>query len=230
MLTAEELAHHLGVDENTVYRWSRGGRIPALKVGRWWRFRVGEVEAALTQGPSASHDLVDPLGGALRRGDHVVAYDLEPGLAGRLARAFVAAGTRRGAIVARVDWDASKTRRPHVPPHDDPADATRLVTLDAASIPVARAEAALREWASAARKRFGGAREIWIHGSPPPPSVDVRIARLEAVLMQLAPLEGWIVLCLYERRALPERGRLAALHAGELAVASDEVRVLVPRH
>lgn len=223
LLTSEELARHLGVDENTVYRWSRAGRVPALKVGRWWRFRLGEVEAALAREPRHWHDLSRPLSAALERGDHLVAYDLEPGLARRLERAFVAAGLERGAIVARVGWgpDGGRRARSH--------ESDRVVALDASSVPVGRAEAALREWSRSLRKRFGGKRDIWIYGSPLPPSRDPRIARLEATLMKLASREGWVVLCLYDRAALPERARLADVHTGELAATSDEVKVLVAR-
>lgn len=218
LLTSEELARHLGVDENTVYRWSRAGRIPALKVGRWWRFRLGDVEAALAGGAVRPHDLAGPLSAALERGDHVVAYDLEPGLAARLERAFVAAGLDRGAIVVRVAWGAEARR----------GGSDRVVTLDGSSVPLGRAEAALREWARGLRKRLGR-RDIWIHGSPPPPSLDARIARLEAALMKLAPREGWVVLCLYDRGALPDRARLAVAHTGELAASANEVKVLVAR-
>ncbi len=220
LLTSEELARHLGVDENTVYRWSRAGRIPALKVGRWWRFRVGEVEAALARTPRDRQDLSRPLSAALERGDHLVAYDLEPGLTARLERAFVAAGLERGAIVVRVGWGPDVARRGGSGP---------VVALDGSSVPVGRAEAALRDWSSGLRERFGGERDIWIYGSPPPPSLDARIARLEAALMKLAPREGWVVLCLYDRAALPDRARLADVHTGELAAASDEVKVLVAR-
>lgn len=228
LLSAEELARHLGVEENTVYRWSRAGRIPALKVGRWWRFRAADVEHALARGSHPSRDLSGPLGAALERGDHVIAYDLEPGLAGRLTRAFVAAGLERGATVARVTWDADGTD-PARPSGAAPGQARRLVALDARSVPVERAERALLQWARALSKRSGGATGLWMYGSPPPPSVDPRIARLEAVLMKLAPREGWIVLCLHGRAALPDRARLADAHTGELAATADEVRVLVAR-
>lgn len=248
LLTSEELARHLGVDENTVYRWSRAGRVPALKVGRWWRFRLGEVEAALAREPRHWHDLSRPLSAALERGDHLVAYDLEPGLARRLERAFVAAGLERGAIVVRVGWGPDGGRRarsraevaPDGPgsgalpvspstPRAVSGETDRVVAFDASSVPVGRAEAALREWSSSLRKRFGGKRDIWIYGSPLPPSRDSRIARLEATLMKLAPREGWVVLCLYGRAALPERARLADVHTGELAATPDEVKVLVAR-
>ncbi len=229
LLTAKDLARHLGVDENTVYRWSRVGRIPALKVGRWWRFRVEEVEGALAREPREWHDLSGPLGAALERGDHVVAYDIRPGLARRLEQAFVTAGLRRGAIIAPVVRGTDDAHRTRALARAVSGDDGRVVALDASSVPVGRAEWALQEWASRVRRRSGGKRDIWIYGSPPPPSVDPRISRLEAALMKLAPGEGWTVLCLYDRSALADRARLADVHTGEVAASSDEVRVLVAR-
>lgn len=223
LLSADELAGRLGVDTNTLYRWSRGGRIPALKVGRWWRFRLEDVERALASASSSGwRALVEPLAEALRPGDHLVSYDIDPGLVAHVERAFVAAGARRGATLVRVTWDgaARRGKRP---------DSGREVVVDAASVPLERAERALRAWARrlGPRGRDGG---LWIYGHPPrPPSEDGRVARLEAALGTLASVEKWVVLCLYPRSALRERARLAVLHAGELAVAPDGAHVLLRR-
>jgi excisionase family DNA binding protein len=45
-----ELAEHLGVGRNTIRRHVEAGRIPFIRVGRQYRFRVSEVVAAYRDG------------------------------------------------------------------------------------------------------------------------------------------------------------------------------------
>jgi excisionase family DNA binding protein len=61
LLTAAAVGRLLGVDASTVYRMAGDGRLPALRVGRQWRFAAEQVRAALAAGlPSrAGEDLVD---------------------------------------------------------------------------------------------------------------------------------------------------------------------------
>ena len=42
LLSAEEVAEYFGVKATTVYRWCKDGRIPCLKIGKYWR--VGREE------------------------------------------------------------------------------------------------------------------------------------------------------------------------------------------
>jgi len=50
LMTAEDLAEHLVVPIATLYAWrSRGQGPPAIKVGRWLRYRRSDVEAWLTK-------------------------------------------------------------------------------------------------------------------------------------------------------------------------------------
>lgn len=44
-LTTEEVLEHLQVNLRTVYRLIKSGRIPAVRVGRQWRFRKRDIEA-----------------------------------------------------------------------------------------------------------------------------------------------------------------------------------------
>ena len=37
MLTPEEVAEYLKVPLDTVWRWCRNARIPAVKIGKYWR-------------------------------------------------------------------------------------------------------------------------------------------------------------------------------------------------
>ena len=43
-VTAEDVAKHLGVVKDTIYRWRECRRLPAHKVGRLWKFQISEVD------------------------------------------------------------------------------------------------------------------------------------------------------------------------------------------
>jgi excisionase family DNA binding protein len=47
LLTALEVQHLLHVDRSTVYRMAEDGRLPAIRVGRSWRFPADRIEALL---------------------------------------------------------------------------------------------------------------------------------------------------------------------------------------
>ena len=49
MLTAKDLQDLLHIDRSTVYRMAEDGRLPALKVGRQWRFYPGQIDTWLGQ-------------------------------------------------------------------------------------------------------------------------------------------------------------------------------------
>jgi excisionase family DNA binding protein len=48
LLTAAEVAKAFRVSRQTVIRWATDGVIPAIRVGRDWRFRRSDVEQLLT--------------------------------------------------------------------------------------------------------------------------------------------------------------------------------------
>ncbi len=50
LLSAAAVGRLLGVDPSTVYRMAADGRLPALRVGRQWRFATEQVRAALAAG------------------------------------------------------------------------------------------------------------------------------------------------------------------------------------
>ena len=54
-LSADEIAQHLGVGKNTVYRWITDRGMPAHRVGRLWKFQRNEVDAWI-RGGHASED------------------------------------------------------------------------------------------------------------------------------------------------------------------------------
>src|SRR5207244_887217 len=57
-LTTEEVLEYLQVNLRTVYRLIKAGKIPAVRVGRQWRFRKRDIDAWL--------DSQRPRGGAAR--------------------------------------------------------------------------------------------------------------------------------------------------------------------
>ena len=54
LLTARQVQTMFGVDRSTVYRMAEDGRLPALKIGRQWRFRPEEIERLLAATPGAA--------------------------------------------------------------------------------------------------------------------------------------------------------------------------------
>lgn len=40
----EEMAEHLGVSKDTIYRWISKKHMPAHKIGRLWKFKISEVD------------------------------------------------------------------------------------------------------------------------------------------------------------------------------------------
>ena len=47
-VTAHEVAEHLGVAKDTVYRWRERKGLPAHKIGRLWKFQLSEVDDWVT--------------------------------------------------------------------------------------------------------------------------------------------------------------------------------------
>jgi excisionase family DNA binding protein len=54
MLTAKEMQELLQVDRSTIYRMAEAGRLPAIKVGKQWRFPADQVNGWLQTGSAAS--------------------------------------------------------------------------------------------------------------------------------------------------------------------------------
>lgn len=44
-LSVEQIARHLGVNPDTIYKWIIRKKMPAHKVGRLWKFKASEVDA-----------------------------------------------------------------------------------------------------------------------------------------------------------------------------------------
>lgn len=60
-LSVKEIATHLGISKETVYRWLErnegASKIPAHKVGRLWKFKMNEVDAWVRNGGSREMDI-----------------------------------------------------------------------------------------------------------------------------------------------------------------------------
>jgi excisionase family DNA binding protein len=61
-LTTEEVLEYLQVNLRTVYRLIKAGKIPAVRVGRQWRFRKRDIDAWLDsqRGPRAARTVAAP--------------------------------------------------------------------------------------------------------------------------------------------------------------------------
>ena len=54
-LSVEEIAGHLGVNPETIYKWIERKKLPAHKVGRLWKFKVSQVDEWVQEGKTAEH-------------------------------------------------------------------------------------------------------------------------------------------------------------------------------
>lgn len=54
----DDVARHLGVSHDTVYRWIDGKGLPAHKLGRLWKFKLSEVDDWVRAG--GTRDVADP--------------------------------------------------------------------------------------------------------------------------------------------------------------------------
>jgi len=50
-LTAKQVAKYLQVKPLTVYQWARTNKIPAVKIGRIWRFKKNTIDNFLEKKP-----------------------------------------------------------------------------------------------------------------------------------------------------------------------------------
>lgn len=55
-LSVEEIAAHLGISKETIYRWVEREKIPGHKVGRLWKFKASEVDQWVINGGAAKLD------------------------------------------------------------------------------------------------------------------------------------------------------------------------------
>ncbi|MBS1963091.1 MAG: helix-turn-helix domain-containing protein [Bdellovibrionales bacterium] len=51
--SVEEIARHLGVSKETIYRWIERRTIPAHRMGKLWKFKPSEVDTWVQSGGAA---------------------------------------------------------------------------------------------------------------------------------------------------------------------------------
>lgn len=53
-LSVEEIAAHLGVSKESIYRWLEKKKIPAHRIGKLWKFQASEVDKWVKQGEATT--------------------------------------------------------------------------------------------------------------------------------------------------------------------------------
>ncbi|MBN2531854.1 MAG: helix-turn-helix domain-containing protein [Spirochaetales bacterium] len=53
-LSVEEIAEHLGIKKDTVYKWLAEKEMPAHKVGRLWKFKISEIDEWVETGKAGN--------------------------------------------------------------------------------------------------------------------------------------------------------------------------------
>ncbi|MFQ5514680.1 MAG: helix-turn-helix domain-containing protein [Myxococcota bacterium] len=56
----DDVAAHLGVGKDSIYRWVESRGLPARKVGRLLRFKLSEVDAWVEAGSGEGHGPAEP--------------------------------------------------------------------------------------------------------------------------------------------------------------------------
>src|SRR5947199_4384985 len=89
-LTTEEVLEYLQVNLRTVYRLIKAGKIPAVRVGRQWRFRKRDIDAWLsTSRPGSKGGPVEK--GALTDRPRILVVDDEQAVRDLLAKTLTMA-------------------------------------------------------------------------------------------------------------------------------------------
>jgi excisionase family DNA binding protein len=56
-VSVDELAKHLGVTKDSVYRWIERRGLPAQKIGKLWKFKISEADQWVRTGAGERNDL-----------------------------------------------------------------------------------------------------------------------------------------------------------------------------
>src|SRR3977135_196085 len=92
-LTTEEVLEYLQINLRTVYRLIKAGKIPAVRVGRQWRFRKRDIDVWLdTQGPRGDRQAAAPPAAPVRNaGQRVLVVDDEASIRDLLSKTLALA-------------------------------------------------------------------------------------------------------------------------------------------
>src|ERR671929_2211174 len=100
LLAAAGVASMIGVEETTVYRWCKEGKLPCLKIGDHWRIRRGVLEDFLKES-ERPRTLVGQLDSFLRVPDSVLVIAQNIDILHRLDAAFFRVGEARGGLLVK---------------------------------------------------------------------------------------------------------------------------------
>jgi len=57
LLNVKQVAQYLQLKESTIYSWAQDGKIPAIKIGRTWRFRQTDLDGWLERHLKGEDDM-----------------------------------------------------------------------------------------------------------------------------------------------------------------------------
>jgi excisionase family DNA binding protein len=64
-ISVDDVASHLGINRDTVYKWLQRKKLPGHKAGRLWRFKISEVDQWIRKDSKETNaNLVDKKRGA----------------------------------------------------------------------------------------------------------------------------------------------------------------------
>ena len=52
-MSVDDVASHLGINKDTVYKWLQRKKMPGHKVGRLWKFQLTEIDTWVKSGKAA---------------------------------------------------------------------------------------------------------------------------------------------------------------------------------
>ena len=100
LLSTEDVARYIGVGSVTVHRWCREGRLPCLKIGKYWRIRRESLENFLEQS-ERPESLVGRLRPFLEVPDNVLVVAQDREMMHRLDAAFFQVGEAQGGALVK---------------------------------------------------------------------------------------------------------------------------------
>lgn len=59
LLNVKQVAQYLQLKESTIYSWAQDGKIPAIKIGRTWRFRRSDLDSWLERHLKGEDGLIE---------------------------------------------------------------------------------------------------------------------------------------------------------------------------
>lgn len=68
-VSVDEIATHMGVSKDTVYRWIAERGMPSAKVGGRWKFRVSKVDQWVESGKAGDREVQSDDAGGADHGD-----------------------------------------------------------------------------------------------------------------------------------------------------------------